>query len=74
MLFRPTIKLRLVGDDRHHGNVAAAQVPQPPERPPAQPIQDPQPYKDPVEPPPGDPNEDRPLRDPVPPGTDRPRL
>jgi hypothetical protein len=40
---------------------------------PKPPVEDPQPYKDPVEPPPGDPQEDRPMYDPVPPDGDRPR-
>jgi len=49
------------------------QNPQPAE-PQEPPVQDPQPYKDPVSPPPSDPQEDRPLQDPQPPATDRPRL
>jgi len=49
------------------------QNPQPAE-PHEPPVQDPQPYKDPVSPPPGDPQQDRPLQDPQPPATDRPRL
>jgi hypothetical protein len=48
-------------------------APQPGE-PGKPPVQDPQPYKDPVQPPPGDPQEDRPLHDPTPPGTDVPRM
>jgi hypothetical protein len=49
------------------------QRPQPAEYPSTPPVEDPQPYKGPVERPPGDPQEDRPMHDPVSPDGDRPR-
>ena len=45
-----------------------------PAEPGKPPVEDPQPYRDPVQPPPGDPGEDRPLRDPIPPDGDQPRM
>ncbi len=44
-----------------------------PAEPSEPPVQDPQPYTDPVRTPPGDPSEDRPMRDPITPGGDQPR-
>jgi hypothetical protein len=44
-----------------------------PAEPSKPPIEDPQPYKDPIKPPPSDPLEERPMRDPLPPDGDKPR-
>jgi hypothetical protein len=44
-----------------------------PVEPNKSPVEDPKPYRDPIEQPPGDPQEDRPMRDPVQPDPDQPR-